>query len=49
MDATNIQYDDACFDFIVDKGTLDCLLSSPYDIETKVKLMLEVKYYLVIN
>ncbi len=43
MDATNISYDDACFDFVFDKGTFDCLLSSPFDLEKKVYLMLEVK------
>jgi len=46
MDVTNIQYDDGCFDFIIDKGTLDCVLGSPFDSESKVKMMLDVNCFL---
>ena len=42
MDATNIQYDDYCFDFIFDKGTFDCILGSTNDPVGKAQAMIEV-------
>jgi len=41
MDATNIQYDDYCFDFIFDKGTFDCILGSTSDPVQKAHIMVE--------
>jgi len=49
MDVTNIQYDENCFDFVFDKGTYDCLLSSAFDPEEKADIMLENVYHVLKN
>lgn len=42
MDALNIQFDSSCFDFVFDKGTFDCIMSSEFDPERKANIMLDV-------
>jgi len=48
MDATNIQYDEYCFDYIFDKWTFDCILSSTTtDPVQKAHSMIEVNFHLI--
>ena len=42
MDVTSIEYDDECFNLIIDKGTLDCLLCSEENTIDKINKMMEV-------
>lgn len=45
MDATDIKYDNECFDYIIDKATLDCVLAS----DDSVDKALDALHVLILN
>lgn len=47
MDILDVQYDDCCFDFILDKGTIDCILSSEKNALDKTFKALQVRAFLM--
>jgi hypothetical protein len=46
MDILDVQYDDCCFDFILDKATMDCILSSEKNALDKAYKALQVRAFI---